>query len=60
MLVVAFPASEEGGCALKATVIAGAADVMVIVVEAVLVPSVTEVAVTVTVAGFVGGVLGGV
>jgi hypothetical protein len=60
MLTVAFAASEVGGCALKATVIAGADAVIVIVVEAVLVASVTEVAVMVTVAGFVGGVLGAV
>jgi hypothetical protein len=58
MLVVAPTNSDVGGCALKATEMTPAA-VMVIVAEAVFVVSVTEVAVTLTVAGL-GIVVGAV
>jgi hypothetical protein len=58
MLVVAPTNIEAGGCALKATEMTAAA-VMVIVADAVFVVSVTEVAVTVTVAGL-GGAEGAV
>ena len=51
ILVDVLMTSEEGGGALKATEMPGGAAVMEIVAEAVLVESVTEVAVTVTVAG---------
>jgi hypothetical protein len=48
MLVCAFTGSDEGGCTLSETEIA-AGGVIVIVADAVFVPSVTDVAVTVTV-----------
>jgi hypothetical protein len=56
-LAVALIISEVGGAGLRATLRPGGAAVIVIVAEAVLVVSVTEVAVTVTVAGL-GGVAG--
>jgi hypothetical protein len=59
-LVVWLTTSDVGGVGLRATEIVGGGAVIVIVAEAVLVVSATDVAVTVTVAGFVGGVLGGV
>jgi hypothetical protein len=60
-LAVAETTSEVGAEGLNATEIAGGAgEVIVMVVEAALVVSVTEVAVIVTVAGFVGGAVGAV
>jgi hypothetical protein len=51
MLVVPLIASEDGGGAAKATVMAALEEVMVTVAEADFVVSATEVAVMVTVAG---------
>jgi hypothetical protein len=59
MLVVVDSGSEVGGAAANATVIPEDAAVIVIVAEAAFVVSVTDVAVTVTVAGF-GTALGAV
>ena len=59
-LAVVETTSEVGAAGLNATEIARAGGVIVMVVEAALVVSVTEVAVMVTVAGFVGGTVGAV
>ena len=59
-LAVAETTSDVGAAGLNATEIARAGGVIVMVVEAALVVSVTEVAVMVTVAGFVGVAVGAV
>jgi hypothetical protein len=59
-LAVAEATSDVGAAGLNATEIPRGAGEIVMVVEAALVESVTEVAVMVTVAGFVGGAVGAV
>jgi galactokinase len=58
-LAVALTTSDVGGVGVRATEIGGGGAVIVIVAEAVFVPSATDVAVTVTVAGL-GTALGAV